>query len=372
MDNKKIGEFILQLRKEKGVSQEEVANSIFITRQAISKWEQGKSIPDAEKLKLLSDYFNVTINEMLAGKHLKNEHVNDIQLEMYKSKNKLKKKLNLSIIMILIIIIAFLGFYFLTTYNSIKIYKVGSDSKNVFITNGLFIITKNKIYFNLGTIHNKTDKKILDIELYYHDEYNDYEKIYYCRNCSDYEVVLYDFYGYDAYFDTKNLIKTIEKRKMYVDIILEDNSKETLKLDITKDFANNSILSKKEKVSSIENKPVNNLSNQDYIYVNKSDLSYIKNNWKRVDDGYISTFKEDKTDIIVGQLDDNIYIEKYNNTINEYWTYNIKYHEMNYELYENKKSKKFLSFNITKDENEENKVLKEEFERIINISLKKN
>ena len=159
---------------------------------------------------------------------------------------------------------------------------------------------------------------------------------------------------------------------MYVDIILEDNSKETLKLDITKDFANNSILSKKEKVSSIENKPVNNLSNQDYIYVNKSDLSYIKNNWKRVDDGYISTFKEDKTDIIVGQLDDNIYIEKYNNTINEYWTYNIKYHEMNYELYENKKSKKFLSFNITKDENEENKVLKEEFERIINISLKKN
>ena len=101
-------------------------------------------------------------------------------------------------------------------------------------------------------------------------------------------------------------------------------------------------------------------------------MSYIKNNWKRVDDGYISTFKEDKTDIIVGQLDDNIYIEKYNNTINEYWTYNIKYHEMNYELYENKKSKKFLSFNITKDENEENKVLKEEFERIINISLKKN
>lgn len=62
-----IGNYIKKLRKEKHLSQYMLAEMIPISRQAISKWETGKSIPDSQTLIRLSELFNVTINEILAG-----------------------------------------------------------------------------------------------------------------------------------------------------------------------------------------------------------------------------------------------------------------------------------------------------------------
>ena len=58
---------ILKLRMDKGISQEELAEKIFVTRQAVSRWENGETIPNTETLKLLSDYFNVSINTLLGS-----------------------------------------------------------------------------------------------------------------------------------------------------------------------------------------------------------------------------------------------------------------------------------------------------------------
>ena len=58
---------ILKLRTEKGISQEELAEKVFVTRQAVSRWENGETIPNTETLKLLSDYFNVSINTLLGS-----------------------------------------------------------------------------------------------------------------------------------------------------------------------------------------------------------------------------------------------------------------------------------------------------------------
>ena len=56
---------LLELRTAKGLSQEELAEKVYVTRQAVSRWENGETVPNTETLKLLSDYFDVSINTLL-------------------------------------------------------------------------------------------------------------------------------------------------------------------------------------------------------------------------------------------------------------------------------------------------------------------
>lgn len=60
-------DIILDLRTKKGLSQEELAEKIFVTRQAVSRWENGETIPNTETLKLLSKFFDVSINTLLGS-----------------------------------------------------------------------------------------------------------------------------------------------------------------------------------------------------------------------------------------------------------------------------------------------------------------
>ena len=62
-----IADRIQSLRKAKGISQEELADKIGVSRQAVSKWESEQSSPDLEKVILLSDYFEVTTDFLLKG-----------------------------------------------------------------------------------------------------------------------------------------------------------------------------------------------------------------------------------------------------------------------------------------------------------------
>lgn len=60
-------EIILKLRTEKGLSQDELAEKVFVTRQAVSRWENGETVPNTETLKLLSKLFDVSINTLLGS-----------------------------------------------------------------------------------------------------------------------------------------------------------------------------------------------------------------------------------------------------------------------------------------------------------------
>lgn len=64
MDTKDI---ILELRTKKGLSQDELAEKVYVTRQAVSRWENGETIPNTETLKLLSKFFDVSINTLLGS-----------------------------------------------------------------------------------------------------------------------------------------------------------------------------------------------------------------------------------------------------------------------------------------------------------------
>lgn len=64
MDTKDV---ILKLRMQKGLSQDALAEKIHVTRQAISRWEIGETVPNTETLKLLSKLFDVSINTLLGS-----------------------------------------------------------------------------------------------------------------------------------------------------------------------------------------------------------------------------------------------------------------------------------------------------------------
>ena len=62
-----LNEKLQELRKRKGLTQEELAEALYVSRTAISKWESGRGYPNIDSLKAIAKYFSVTIDELLSG-----------------------------------------------------------------------------------------------------------------------------------------------------------------------------------------------------------------------------------------------------------------------------------------------------------------
>lgn len=73
MDQKRIGAFIAQCRKEKSLTQMQLAELLGITNQAVSKWENGRGMPDVSLLQPLCDVLGISLNELFSGEHISAE-----------------------------------------------------------------------------------------------------------------------------------------------------------------------------------------------------------------------------------------------------------------------------------------------------------
>lgn len=95
----KFNEKLMSIRKMKGLSQEELGMELQVSRQTISKWESGQSYPDFQRLVMLSDYFDMTLDELVKDidvqdvrdKNLTDEKVASIYLDVENVKNKSRK-----------------------------------------------------------------------------------------------------------------------------------------------------------------------------------------------------------------------------------------------------------------------------------------
>lgn len=67
MDQAKIGKFLQALRKEKGLTQEQLAEHFFVARRTVSRWETGSNLPDLDILVQLADFYDVDLRELLDG-----------------------------------------------------------------------------------------------------------------------------------------------------------------------------------------------------------------------------------------------------------------------------------------------------------------
>lgn len=105
-DNKmNFGEKLTNLRKQKGLSQEELGEKLDVTRQTISKWELGQTSPDAGKLTEIAKFFEVGVNE------LTNEEEDIINKEDTKQEGKKSSVGAIVFIIILILVLLGAGFY---------------------------------------------------------------------------------------------------------------------------------------------------------------------------------------------------------------------------------------------------------------------
>ena len=80
----KFHEKLLEIRKKQGLSQEELGMDLQVSRQTISKWESGQSYPDFQKLVLLSDYFNMPLDDLVKG----------IDVQEVREKNRMDEKIS--------------------------------------------------------------------------------------------------------------------------------------------------------------------------------------------------------------------------------------------------------------------------------------
>ena len=81
MDTLKIGKFLKELRKQNNMTQEQLGERIGVTNKTVSRWETGNYMPPIESLRLLSDIFDVSINEILAGERLSEESFKEVAEE---------------------------------------------------------------------------------------------------------------------------------------------------------------------------------------------------------------------------------------------------------------------------------------------------
>ena len=97
MDQVKIGRFIADCRKEKKLTQMQLAEKLNITDRAVSKWETGKSLPDSAIMLELCEIFGITVNDLLNGEVVKvdnyNKELEKTLIEMVKQKEENDKRL---------------------------------------------------------------------------------------------------------------------------------------------------------------------------------------------------------------------------------------------------------------------------------------
>lgn len=185
MNTYDFGKFLSQLRKEKGLTQIQLAEQLNVTDKAISRWETGKNFPDIEIFEDLSKILDISISELLEGKRIEKEKLFDVSEEHIVKqikKNRKSKKLYMiiiSVIMLLAMICAYLamknsGVFDGVIYDEIPCYSndiltimnnidgyISQNPKadgNFIINNGFFFIepdkTTNDIFYLSGTCEN--------------------------------------------------------------------------------------------------------------------------------------------------------------------------------------------------------------------------
>lgn len=97
MDQTKIGKFIAERRKSAGLTQNQLAERLAITDRAVSKWENGRSLPDSSIMLELCSILGISVNELLSGEEISMENYNkeleNNLIEMIKQKEKADKRL---------------------------------------------------------------------------------------------------------------------------------------------------------------------------------------------------------------------------------------------------------------------------------------
>lgn len=212
---------IYNIRKERNITQKELADLIGVSDRTISKWENGSTVPDLETIKKLCNELGISPDSIVKSEKNYKDRLQDFKRMVGKFLNYILK--NIFLIGFIVVFILLLA-YFINNYNTIRIYNLTYESKNITFKDGYFFKTK---VLNIITINN--------IKL---------EKINYEPTST--KIELYTYLNGDKHviYESNSLNNIyIEESKSYSDLLTKDvieNIKNNLYIKVyTTDIDNN-------------------------------------------------------------------------------------------------------------------------------------
>ena len=160
MNNNKFGETIVLLRKEKGMTQKELADKLGVTDKAVSRWETGKNYPDIETLKKLAEVLEVSVNDLLQG---------DIKL----AENRKPRKKVVIIAVIVMVLLYVFPFYNWVAVTNTNFYGAKESSYLLFrglpsyhIKTAHIMDTAEDAFSELGLTKDEAQEKYGELSIY--------------------------------------------------------------------------------------------------------------------------------------------------------------------------------------------------------------
>lgn len=249
MNQEKIGKFISQKRKEVNLTQEDLAEKLNISKNAVSKWERGLNLPNVSIMQELCEILNITIIELLNGEETTKE---EGYLEYIKYHDK-KQKQKITIIFITLITLFILGFlflFYLSNYNKVKGYNLSGNGQNFDYTEGFLLTSNIKYIYSFGRINIKNDQiKPIDIK---NMELKVNDQIIVSGNNLQSKTIIEDF-GYNEIF-TKETINNLDKWTLTITYQLNNKTQtETINLQNELIIQNNKLYYQKENPITLDN-----------------------------------------------------------------------------------------------------------------------
>lgn len=335
--NEKVGKFIKELREKKGMSQTELASLMYVSRQAISQWENGVHLPDVDKLTPLAKILGVQLAELLEGEFIQDQKKqNDVLVDEIQTKQKQKKKIiktfTTVVVILVLILLAFLVYYFINSYKSLKIYSVSYEDDNLGVY-GVIVLSRTETYYNIGT----SRVNVKNMELYVKE--NDTESSIVKKEeamITTRNNIGYSYIKYDNIDELKNNI--------YLKITTSDNKEYNIQLFVYKFSENSNLL-------FFNKEEINNEKNQNMTNIEVPEK--IKNEFKLEGDTYTLTKKlGNKTITINYHMFTKVFevIEEYESYYDS-WSYSITKSLIKYKKRSNEKTIDSFEANSINDSN---------------------
>lgn len=222
MDQEKVGKFIKEIRVKNNLTQKEFAEKLGVTFQAVSKWENGKNIPDISLLKEISRMFNVDINEILDGK------------KKQKNKNILLYIVSGFVLLVIIILIIVL---FNNRNHDFEFKQISSSCDNFNITGSMaYNKDKTSLYISSVEFCGSDDNEVYEnIKCRLYEKHNDEEvEISSCKSESNITLEEYLKKVKISVDDYELSCKNFLNSELYLEInaTLDDNKNVTYKVPI--------------------------------------------------------------------------------------------------------------------------------------------
>lgn len=126
MDQIKTGQFIKAVRKERSMTQQELADKLYISEKTVSKWETGKGMPDVSLMLPLCKILDISVNELLSGQKLdENDYkvkAEENIINLAKDKTKPKTKITICTVSCIIILFAAFAMIFIAAYAKLDVW----------------------------------------------------------------------------------------------------------------------------------------------------------------------------------------------------------------------------------------------------------